>query len=281
MLLSVAIIAHNEEKNIIRALQSVYQWVNEIVLIDAQSTDATVKLTTAFDQHKKIRIFHEDNPPNFILNKQKAIDRCRGTWILELDADEIVSKELKEEILIVINPKSEARNAKQIQNSKLDVIAYRIPRLNYFLGRPLKKGGQYPNYVIRLYQKACACFPGKTIHDQVDISPEVKVERLKTPLLHYPYPSFEMYIKKWLQYSVFEAQELAKKKPLPSFGLFFKYMIFLPTTWFLKTYVRHKGFQDGLPGFIFSLFSAIRYWVIYIKLYEINRRQAIKSKGER
>lgn len=264
MLFSVAIAVHNEEKNIIRCLQSIYDWANEIVIVDGRSTDKTIDFIRQFDQKNKIHLFKEDNPPMFHQNKQKAIERCRGQWILQLDADEVISENLKKEILTVINQKSEIRNSP---------VAYRIPRLNYFLNRPLKKGGQYPDYTTRLYKNGFARFPCKTTHEQVEISSKFKIQSLKSSLLHYPYPSFEIYIKKWLRYAMLEAEEFYKNNQPFSFGLFAKYIIFFPIVWFLTTYFRHKGFQDGLPGFIFSLFSSIRYWVIYIKLYELKTKK--------
>lgn len=297
MKLSAAIIAHNEEKNIIRALQSIYEWVDEIVFIDAQSRDDTVKRVRAYDGQKKIKIFHEDNPPNFILNKQKAIERCTGEWILELDADEVVSEELQKEIQSIINKQTNSTNSDQLQP-----VAFRISRLNFFLGKPLRKGGQYPNHVMRLYRNRHARFPGKTIHDQVEIiNPKLEIPSskqksfgaspacrlpavgragrdlecgassvgyLQSPLLHFPYPDFETYLRKWVQYAAFEAAALAEQGIKPSLWRSVQYFFILPGKWFFTVYARHKGFQDGFAGFAFALFSAIRYWIIYVKLVE-------------
>lgn len=278
MRLSVAIPTYNEEKNIRRCLESVYDWADEIVVVDGTSTDKTVETIRQLDKTGKVKIFLEDNPPNFLINKQKAIDRCTGNWILQLDADEVVSPELKTEIVNIINPKSQIRNSDLFSNSDLEIshsaTAYRLPRLNFFLGQSLRKGGQYPDYCLRFYRRGTARLPLKTIHDQVEIiSQKSKVQSLKSPLLHYPYPTFEDYLKKWIKYSVFEAEELAKKGAHPSFAHGVIYIIVRPAVWFLQTYLRHKGLSDGFPGFVFSLFSAIRYWVIYIKLYEIEKQK--------
>lgn len=265
MKISIAIITHNEEKNIVRCLSSVYNWVDEIIVVDGQSSDNTVKLIKEFDQKKIISIFYENNPPNFIINKQKAIDRCSGAWILELDADEILSKELKEEILTIVG-------------SSNPPIAYRIPRLNYFLGSPLKKGGQYPDYTIRLYKNGTVRFPCKTIHDQVIvIDPKATIGTIHHPIIHYPYPDFETYLRKWIQYATFEANILIQQEIKPSFWNMKKYFFVLPTWWFFKTHIRHKGFQDGFPGFVFSLFSSMRYWVIYVLFVD---KQSTHSKSK-
>src|SRR3990167_178373 len=102
MSLSIAIATYNEEKNIKRCLDAVYDWVDEIVVVDGGSTDKTVEIIKKLDTDKKIKVHTTDNPPMFHKNKQKALDRCTKDWILQLDADEIVSPELKAEILATI-----------------------------------------------------------------------------------------------------------------------------------------------------------------------------------
>lgn len=268
MKLSIAIAAHNEEKNILRCLKSVYHWVDEIIIVDGSSTDKTIELIKKFDHQKKIKIYLEDNPAMFHINKQKAIERCAGDWILQLDADEVVSEELKNEIKLIL---TNSTNSNQFQP-----IAFWLPRLNFFLGQPLRKGGQYPDYTLRLYQNGVARFPCRSVHEQVEILPtsrfkvqgsklQLKIGYLNSPLLHYPYPTFEEYLRKWNRYTSQEAEILKKQGFKPSFWNFIKYFFLLPKYWFFKTYFRHLGFLDGFPGFVFSLFSAIRYWGIYTK----------------
>jgi len=177
---------------------------------------------------------------------------------LVLDADEVVPPSLKAEILRVI--KSEQYDA------------YWLPRLNHFLSRPLKKGGQYPDYCLRLVKREKAYQPTKTLHDQIAVKTDKsKIGYLKTPLFHYPYPDFETYLRKWIQYSHHEADLLLAKKTKPGFSLLIKYCFLYPKWWFLKAYFRHKGFMDGFPGFAFAFFSALRYFVVYLKLYEKTR----------
>jgi len=310
MSLSIALAVHNEEKNIIRCLESVYDWVDEIVIVDGASTDKTIQtineFVANFNQLKPIKtnsnqlkLILTNNPAMFHINKQKAIEACTKDWILQLDADEVVSKELREEILEVLkgqnsNVKTQNQNSKLktekpiITNSnQLEPIAYWIPRLNYFLGKPLRKGGQYPDYTIRLYRNGVARFPCETVHEQVKISdgrtpgvtgtgsPGVEEERqpiktqigfLKADLLHFPYPTFSEYLNKWHRYNTLEADKLKNKGVKPSVPLFIDYCMIKPIVWFLKTYFRHKGFMDGVPGFVFSFFSALRYCEIYLKL---------------
>lgn len=251
-LLSVVMAVHNEEKHIRQCLLSVYSWVDEIILIDGNSTDKTVTIARSFG--KKMQIFHEDNPPMFHKNKEKAIQHATGMWILQLDADEVVEEALKAEILSKIKQK--------------DIDAYSIPRINYFLGTALKKGGQYPDYTMRLYRNGSAHFACKSIHEQVALTVGTKESYITAPLLHYPYSSFSTYLQKWDNYCDLEASELHMRNVSPNFSLCIHYFLFKPIGWFFSTYIRHRGFSDGFAGFVFSLFSALRFWVIYIQLYE-------------
>ncbi len=243
-------------------MHSVYGWVDEVIIVDGGSSDKTVKLAKAFGA--KVRVFIADNPAMFHINKQKAIQRASGEWILQLDADEEVSRSLKEEILTLLQSPKE-----QVLTS--GTVAYWIPRLNYFLGRPLKKGGQYPDYTIRLYRRGTAKFPCKTVHEQVEVKGGVGY--LSGELLHYPYPTFSEYLKKWDRYCDLEAELLLQRKVYPSGKLFLEYFCLKPTLWFLTTYFRHRGFMDGFSGFVFSCFSALRFKAIYIKLYEKLRKK--------
>src|SRR3990172_6527353 len=184
MKLSLCIATFNEEQNIHYPLDSVYDMVDEVVIVDGGSTDKTVEKAKSYG--KKVKVYREDNPPIFHINKQKAIDRAAGEWILQLDADEALSNELKKEIhsLVILNevkdlvPTSSGRennyasldsssDVRRTQNDK--AVAYWIPRKNFFLTRFLMKGGQYPDYTIRLYRNGYAKFPCKTVHENVEI----------------------------------------------------------------------------------------------------------------
>src|SRR3989338_10662254 len=104
MKISVAIASYNgdESEIILRCLKSVYDWVDEIVIVYGSPSDNTIETIKKYDSHKIITLIFSDNPPLFHLNKQKAIDKCTSEWVLQLDTDEVVSEELKKEILSVI-----------------------------------------------------------------------------------------------------------------------------------------------------------------------------------
>lgn len=249
--LSIALATFNEEENLARTLESVKDLADEIVIYDGESTDKTVEIAKSFGA----KVIVGKNYPIFHVNKQKAIDACTGDWILQLDADEIVSPELLKEIKLVVN------------GQLSDVNGYWLPRKNYFLGRFLMKGGQYPDYTLRLYKKGKGRLPQKDVHEQAEV--EGKVGYLKNALLHYPYRDFATYIQKWGRYnnliSTQIGEELASKNALSKIVYGFGYLTVKPAHWLLTTYGRHKGFMDSWQGFTFSLFSALRFPVSYIK----------------
>ena len=243
---SVVLATYNEEKNLSDCLESVKDFADEIIIVDGQSFDKTVDIAKKYGARVKITT----NKPIFHINKQMAIDMATSDWVLQLDADERISKELKKEILKTIN-------------SNNSINGYWIPRKNWFLGRFLTKGGQYPDYTIRLYRRGKGKLPQLSVHEQAVV--EGEVDYLKNPCIHIADPEFSRYIKRWGRYTNLIAKELEEKNIgyNPIFGL--KYIIALPVWWFLLTYIRHKGFVDSWQGFVFSFFSSLRFPAAYFK----------------
>lgn len=124
----------------------------------------------------------------------------------------------------------------------------------------MKKGGLYPDYVIRLFKNGKGYLPCKSVHEQIVIKGEIGY--LKEPLVHLSDPTLKKYFQKFAHYTKLDAQEIKKEK-----GLLkpVKYLVCRPLSWFLKTYLRHKGFQDSWQGFLFSFFSSLRFPVAFLK----------------
>lgn len=281
MKISVALAVFNEEKNLGKCLESVKDFADEIVIVDGSSTDKTVEIAKKY----KAKVLIKDNPPMFHINKQKAIDMCTGNWILQLDADEVVSHELAEEIRLIssLSDKEieeyqesvknismlrrhqaliDARDGK-IGDDEKDFVAFFIPRANFFLGRYLKYGGVYPDGVIRLFKNGKAYLPCKDVHEQFKV--EGRVGWLQNDLLHYDSPTFEKYIKRNNRYTTFISSQYNDEKLPKNLFYFIKYVFVLPLKWFFLTFFRHKGFLDSWQGFVFSFFSSLRFAVAYIK----------------
>lgn len=247
--ISVAMATYNEEENIARCLASVRQLADEIVIVDGTSTDKTIKIAEEYGAKVEVT----DNPPIFHINKQKAIDACRGDFILQLDADEEVPEELKKEIL-------------EITKKGSRFAAFRIKRKNFFLGRWLKKGGQYPDPVIRFFKKGQAFLPCKSVHEQMEV--RGKTGFLKNDLIHHVYPNFSRYLVHSNRYTCLTAQELEEQKIKFSLPNHLNYFIVKPSATFFRIYCRHKGFQDLFPGFVFAVFSGLHFPIAYIKYWE-------------
>ncbi|HUA98431.1 MAG TPA: glycosyltransferase family 2 protein [Terracidiphilus sp.] len=228
--LSVVLIALNEAANLPRTLASV-RWAHEIVLVDSGSTDATVRIARSAGA----RVFTE-TWRGFGLQKNAAIDHATGDWILSLDADEEVSPKLALEIhtLLAAGP---------------PLAAYEIPRLNHFLGRPLRHGGYWPDPKLRLFRRGVARFESRAVHETIKTAEPVG--RLKHPLFHYCYPTLEDYIEHMNLYSTLGAQMLVENgRAGASWPWLAWNAVANPAATFFYNYVLRLGFLDGREGLL-------------------------------
>lgn len=254
--ISIALATYNEEVNIKRFIESVTDWVDEIVIADGDSQDETVNIAK---KYKNVKIIKTNNKPMFHINKNIAINACTSDWILQLDADEIVTPELKKEIISILNK----------EPSMVEENGFWIKRRNYFLGSFLKKGGQYPDPTIRFYKKGKGQLPCKDVHEQAKV--DGKIGWLQNDLAHYADTSFSRYLLRHNRYTTLLAQELIEQHLPINFYSFLNFYLFKPVWWFVKTYFRHKGFYDGFPGFVFSFYSSLRFPITYTKYWELQK----------
>lgn len=252
-MLSVVLATHNEAKNLAKCLDSVKSLADEIIVVDGESTDETVTIAKKY----KAKVIATTNKANFHINKQMAMDAARGNLVLQLDADEVVDDELADFI----------RHVETELTTPDQPVAWWLKRRNFFLGRFLKKGGQYPDPVIRLYIKGKARLPQKDVHEQMVA--DGPVGWADGHLLHYSYPTFNDYIRKFQTYTTFKAHQLKEAGVKPGFWPSFKFVWILPVTTFGWLFFRHKGFVDGVPGFVFALFSGLHHAVAYLKCCEL------------
>jgi glycosyltransferase involved in cell wall biosynthesis len=243
--ISAIIITYNEEKNIERCLSSI-DWVDEIVVVDSQSTDDTKKIASEFTS----RIF-DIKWEGFGKAKEYAKDKASGPWIVSVDADEVVTEDLKEEIQRTIRAED-----------SLD--GYYIPRKSNFLGKWIKHGGWYPDYVLRLFKKDKGKFNDTMVHEKVEVNG--KIGYFENTLLHYTDPSFDHYLEKLNRYTSLSAEQLFREgKKAGVLGL-----IFRPSVTFFKMYLVRRGFLDGVSGFILAVSSAFYVFSKYVKLRHLN-----------
>lgn len=275
-MISVVLATHNEEKNLPMCLDAVKDFADEIIIADGESTDKTVEIAKQYGA----RIIATTNKPNFHINKQMAMDKAKGELVLQLDADEIVDEELKKFITELHSKilKQVQDDGGKIEGDVSNLVlpaAWWVKRKNYFLGRFLTKGGQYPDPVIRLYRNGHARLPQKDVHEQMEVDGEIGWA--EGHLLHYGTPSFTDYLSKWNRYTSFKAGQLAEQHAELSYFNTLKYMFALPTITFFSLLLRHRGYKDGFAGFVFALFSGLHHSVAYLKLWEKSQLKKDKT----
>lgn len=283
MKLSVVLATKNEEANIAGCIDSVKDIASEIIIFDEASTDKTVEIARKYNA----KVTSYVNKTNFHETKQKAIEEATGEWILQIDADERVTPKLADEILKVIKmpykelikrtpdkKKSElfirhqnlvAKREGGLGKETGEIAAFFIPRLNFFLGKPLIHAGVYPDGVIRLFKKGKARLPGKTVHELMEVDGEVGW--LFNDLEHHESPTFSRYFKRAGRYTDLTANEYKSKNISTDLLTLFYYSFIKPISVFIKLFIIHRGFLDGMRGFVWSAFSALHFPLAYFKYY--------------
>ncbi len=254
--LSIVLIALNEAANLPRTLASV-QGLGEIVLVDSGSTDATVEIARRFGA----RVFIEPWK-GFGGQKNSAIEKAAGEWILSLDADEEVSPELAGEIQALLEAGASAAYS-----------AYRIPRLNHFLGRPLRHGGYWPDPKLRLFRRGAAQFEDRPVHETMRAN--APIGQLKGHLIHHCYPTIDDYIEHMNRYSTAGAQMLADAGRAGSSWAWLVWNAVLnPAATFLYNYFLRLGFLDGRAGLLQHLNHSVYIHWKFVKAWERARLRA-------
>jgi len=281
--ISVVLATLNEENNVKACLDSVKDWVDEMIIVDENSTDKTKEIAEGLGA----KVYEEPHEQIFHITKNKAIARAKSDWILQLDADERITPEMKKEIIGILNGeyygydswisplrKSINKIVKIFPEPHLLTLpasAYWLPRKNFFLTRYLKNTGQYPDPVIRLFQRGKAILPAKDVHEQMKV--DGVVGWLKTDLDHYATPNFSRYLLRENRYSSLQARFYKEAGLKVNFFNTIKYLFCKPAGTFLNLYIRRHGFLDGFPGFVFSLYSGLHHAFSYMKLWELYKNE--------
>lgn len=244
--LSVVLITKNEGKILSRCLDAV-SWADEIVIADSYSTDRTVEIAKAYGAGVYMKKW-----AGYSAQKNFAISKAKNNWILSLDADEIMTPGLKDEILkITGSPASAVRET-----------GFFIPRRTYFYGCLMRFGKVYPDYQMRLFRKGSGSFEKTEIHERLIIDGEAG--RLKTPLLHYSKADIGSHIDTVNSYTELEAKRAVKLGYRPTgYSVIIK-----PFLYFMKHYIWKFGFLDGLAGLVYYSINAAYVFVKEIKAME-------------
>lgn len=277
MKLTAVILTKNEETNIGRCLKSV-AFCDEILIVDDNSEDKTLdivhKVYKVLKVHKVLpvgrqvyEVIQRKLDGNFSAQRNFAMGKASGDWILFVDADEEVTRELKDEISRII-----------LNSVQHDTVAYYLKRRDYFWGRELTYGETMKarnSGIIRLVKKNSGSWEGK-VHEEYRVkSSNLKVQSLGNYLNHYPHQTVKEFLQEVNFYSTLRAKELfAQGKKTNIFAI-----LFYPLGKFILTYFLRRGFLDGPPGFAYVFFMSFHSFLVRAKLYQLTWINTERDRG--
>lgn len=245
--ISAVLIVKNEEEKIRKCLESV-KWVDEIVIVDGMSTDKTLDICREYGA----KIIQHRFEGDFGLERNIGIDSSTKNWILQLDADEIITIAFRKKVLEILSEPSE-------------FVAYKFRRKNFFLGKFMKYGGWY-HYSLHFFKKGFARYKGR-VHHQLIVDGTIGI--LEEEIEHYPFKDIETFIDRHNRYTTYEAIEMYEQKGCISQKKIYANVIFKGPKIFWKLYIKKKGFLEGMHGFIFSILFGWVDFVRWMKYWEI------------
>ncbi|MBC7899489.1 MAG: glycosyltransferase family 2 protein [Saprospiraceae bacterium] len=247
MKISAIIIAKNEEDKIGSAIESV-AWADEIIVVDSESTDRTREIAESLGAKVLIQEWL-----GFSDQKQFAVEQVENDWVLSLDADEIVSQELRAEILALDDDPADG---------------YKIPRLSIYMDRPIRHGGWYPDWQLRLFDRRKGRWKDVLIHESVQMSDGSRISRLNGDIIHRSVENAVHHHRMiGERYAPLAARQMYANGRRTSIGKI------IVSGWlaFVQTYILKAGFLDGFPGFCIAYFAAHHAFLKHLILWEIQR----------
>ncbi|MCM3879565.1 MAG: glycosyltransferase family 2 protein [Vicinamibacterales bacterium] len=243
---TVTVIAKNEAEALADALKSV-AWADEIIVVDAESADDTVRIARQFTDRVYVRPW-----PGYVDQKNHAAGLASHDWILSLDADERVSPALAQEIRSTLNTEPEAGG-------------FRIPRVSFYFGRWIRTTDMYPDYQLRLYHRRKARWDGMYVHESVRVDGHTAY--LKNELQHHPYKDLSEHLIRMDRYTTLAARQMHAQGTRATAARLFCH----PKLAFLRNYVLKGGFRDGKAGLVISLVNSYYVFLKFAKLWELQR----------
>ena len=251
--MSIIIITKNEADDIRECLKSI-AWVDEIIVLDSGSSDETRKIALEFTE----KVYVSEDWQGFGVQKNRALEYATKEWILSLDADERVTKELRTEIeKVIAEPNSKS--------------AFRIPRNSNYCGRFMKHSGWSPDYVVRLFRKDSGRFNNNIVHES--IVTKGKIGTLKHPILHYAFSDLEEVLDKINRYSSAGAIQKLNPGKRSGLGKAIRHGLWA----FIRTFFIQAGFLDGREGFMLAISNAEGVYYRYLKLMYLQEKIQINS----
>mgnify|MGYP001221464644 CR=1 FL=1 len=255
MSLSVVIIAKNEQASIRRCLESV-KWADEIIVLDSGSTDDTVSICREYTDH-----VHQTDWPGFGPQKNRALERASGDWVLSLDADEWVTPASRDEIERAM---AQPRGAS----------AFRLPRLSSFCGRFMRHSGWWPDHVVRLFRRGAARFSDDAVHERAIV--DGSTGTLQEPLMHETFVDLDELLSKMNTYSTLSAQDMHRDGKHSGLR-----MAVARAMWaFVRTYFLRGGLLDGREGFMLAAATAEGVYYKYVKVMLLQEQETRTGTGD-
>ncbi len=248
MKISVVIIAFNEEKNIAQAIESV-GWADEILVVDSESTDNTRQIAESLGAKVLTRSWL-----GFSKQKQFAADHAAHNRVFSLDADERVSDDLRNEIL----------RLKNLSENEL-ADGYKIPRLSFYMNRPIRHSTWYPDWQLRFYNRNRGKWKDVLVHESVKLEDGAKIEKLRGDILHYSMENAAHHNRKLTEiYAPLAAEQmfLQGKRTTPV------KIVFAAFAAFFQNFILKLGFLDGFAGFCIARFASHYTFLKYLLLWE-------------
>lgn len=258
-MLSVLIIAKNAGSKLEDCLKSISSLADELVIVDTGSTDNTVEIAKKCGA----KIF-KNKGNDFATWRNEAAKHARGDWLFYIDHDERASKELKDEILTVVNR----------QWTVDSFVAYDIPRKNYVFGRWLKHGGWWPDRVLRLIKKSALNKWEGEVHEQPKI--DGSVGSLKNTLIHLKEDDLSDMVEKTNRYSMYEAKLLYEANHPPM--VWWRFINVMGRELWYRL-VTKLGFLDGPEGIIYCAYQGYSRFVTYAKLWELQQHSKLEIRN--
>jgi glycosyltransferase involved in cell wall biosynthesis len=246
---SVVVVTLNEGERIRSCLESA-AWADELIVVDAESHDKTAAIAGELTDHVFVRPW-----PGFAAQKNFGLDQARGDWILSLDADEVISAPLRDEIRAIVGSGAATH------------AGYAIPRRNVFWGRWVRHGGLYPDWQLRLFARGRGRFAERSVHESVTV--DGSVGRLAGHLEHRSYRDVADFLERADRYSTLAADEwlAAGRRCRPLVDLALR-----PPARFLGMYVARAGFLDGWRGFLLAVLYGYYVLMRSAKVWERTKR---------
>jgi glycosyltransferase involved in cell wall biosynthesis len=219
------------------------KWADEIIVVDAESSDKTVTIAKKFTDKVHLKKWE-----GYVKQKQYALSQAENDWVFSLDADERVTEELRNEIE---------------STGRTDVDGFRIRRRNFLFSKEIKSCGWGNDYQLRLFKRDKAALTKRLVHEGFEV--QGKVEKLTEPMLHFTFSSLAGYISKINYYTSLRAKELFEEKRNVNGWTIISHTI----TAFLQFFIIKGGFKDGVHGLIISLLHSLSTMLNYIKLWEL------------